>query len=216
MYFDRHGLPVSCLKEQRHAATRTRGLKHPQRRPNEPIAHLQTYIALFSLVQASLPDETPTPPLTTSYLSRPLKGKSALTSAFHLVWPLAHEREAEGDKQRKRAKKCCWACNLARGVERLALSVERLRGLHITAPPLEANQLLQLSLICLRAILSTQPFFHHSKSSQRLAQPFSRFTLQCRRTVHTDTEQCSHLDMFQRLPTAQAMPQTENLTLTGG
>ena len=48
--------------------------------------------ALLSLVMASLPDDIPPQSHTTSYLSRPLQGKSALTSAFRLVWQPSHER----------------------------------------------------------------------------------------------------------------------------
>src|SRR5260370_17831925 len=41
MYFDRHGLPVSCLKEQRHCARSTRGLRSSLEKQKEKC--LQTY-----------------------------------------------------------------------------------------------------------------------------------------------------------------------------
>ncbi len=72
---------------------------------------------------ASLPDEIPTQPHTTSYLSRPLEGKSALTSAFRLVWHPSHERGRESYEKVKGPK-------MMQGFQR-GKGVERLRGLRI-------------------------------------------------------------------------------------
>src|SRR5260221_8185480 len=94
-------------------------------------------LALCSLVQASLPDEIPTPPHTTSYLSRPLEGKSALTSPFRLVGEPAYERDKLGLQEGKEGKKhAVGPPNLRRASKRTAHQ----------AAPAEENQPLSVPL----------------------------------------------------------------------